>query len=111
MKIAIEGKIVDTDNIYSISNKILSGSSPETYKPDFYFEIESFNDNIIRVSIETYDGIEYGHKSLSSSEERNNYLISLSESNKNKIEKMRQDIVNIWSENQSKIPTFDIKKY
>lgn len=36
---------------------------------------------------------------------------SIFELNLSKIEKMRQDIVNIWLENQSKIPNFDIKKY
>lgn len=112
MKIVIDGQIIDTENIYSISSEILSGNISGSYKPEFYFEIESFNDKIIYVSIQQHNGIDFKHaNTLPSSDDRNNYLNSIINSNKNKIEKMRQDIVNIWSNNQSNIPSFDIEKY
>lgn len=110
MKIAVQGKLIDTENIYSISDSIMNGTNTETYQPDYFFEIESFDDNIIRVSIDRHANIDYTIK-FSSDLERSKYISDTIISNGEKLEKMRQDIVNLWSDNQAKIPTFDIKKY
>lgn len=125
MKIAVEGQIIDTDNIYSISDKVLENNN------NYYFNIVSFNDNELEVSIKQLEKNESSEKFETlrvsylqiketdmSETEKKRIWEEVSEvykqipiENKNKLEKMRQDIVNLWSDNQAKIPTFDIKKY
>lgn len=111
MKIAVQRQIIDTDNIYSIS-EILE----DTYDKVHYFIIESFNEKIINVSIKfdfrTKEEVaENPNLAKLSNEDYKTFRTNLRTHNKNKLEKMRQDIVKIWSENQSSIPNFNIKNY
>lgn len=119
MKIAVQGQIIDTDTIYSISEEVYENNN------NYFFDIICFNDHAIEVSIHTKDRTNNkAHNELTllrqtagtnATDEQmvmyNTLLKKIPIENKNKIEKMRQDIVNIWSNNQSVIPTFDIKKY
>lgn len=118
MKIAVQGQIIDTDNIYLIGEVVKEHNA-------FVFTIESFNDNFLEVSVATYaknsKSAEWNElRSITpiaeETDEQSKYMYKLMsfdvpEENKDRLEKMRQDIVNIWSSNQSVIPTFDIKKY
>lgn len=123
MKIAVQGQIVDTDTIYSISEKVYENNN------NYFFDIICFNDHTIEVAIHTNDRNNneahdefyrllesFGDKNRKDYTEEQNTALDTAHRNvkivnKNKIEKMRLDIVNIWSSNQSAIPTFDIKKY
>lgn len=126
MKIAVQGKIIDTDNIYSIS-EIIEGHN---YK---YFEIESFNDKFLKVSIknweenkltEKFEDLRKNYLSLKETKinagqelnpddwkEIQEFHNEIPKENERRLENMRQDIIKIWSENQSKIPTFNTKNY
>lgn len=119
MKIAINGQIVDTDLIFSVSEEIYEDGN------EYCFDVNFFDERSITVSIykrnmsnsdscDKFNILRNRNDQNFSEEERitmKNLWDQISIENKTKIEKMRQDIVNIWSENQSKIPTFDIKKY
>jgi len=118
MKIAVEGKIIDTDNIYLINEVVEDHNT-------FVFTIESFNDIFLEISVAKYDknskSAEWDNLRsittvLKETKEQTDYMIKLisvdvPEENKARLEKMRQDIYNIWSSNQSELPSFDIKKY
>lgn len=122
MKIAINGQIVDTDTIFSVSEKIYENQN------EYCFDVNFFDEKSITVSIykrnmsgnKAHNMYMFVHEKINKpflelSEKEQNIRVflwnAIPTENKNKIEKMRQDIVKIWSENQSKIPTFDIKKY
>ena len=121
MKIAVQGKIIDTENIYYITESS-NFYSDEKKKNVFGFEIVSFNDNRIEVSQSPIEGFYeilrdkgFPEKDFpideNLREEKSKIYNEVIAKNKEKIERMRIDIVNIWSQNQSKIPNFDIKNY
>ena len=83
MKIAINGDIIDTKNIYKIT-EIELGISGDDYSYLFY--IKSFNNMITSVYLDN----------------------GISESELNKITEFRNSIIKIWSENQSDIPQFNL---
>jgi hypothetical protein len=125
MKIAIQGSIIETDNIYCIG-KIVENNDDRN---KFLFEIESFNDNNLEVSIDMYEENKISIKceehrakyfnEIIKTEERKkemyneiqNLQIEHRLENKARLERMRQDIYKIWSENQPKLPMFDTKNY
>lgn len=85
MKIAINGDIINTKNIYEIT-KI---EKDLDYDCDYYFRIIFFNNTIKYVTIDC-EGIE----TLEFCQE--------------KLSKFRDSIIKIWSENQSDIPQFNL---
>lgn len=94
MKIAINGDIIDTKNIYKIHN--ISENHYKDNKTWFhYFEIESFKNKFIRIDL---DFNESDLHNLS----KQRLLIK-------KISDFRDSIIKIWSENQSDIPQFNLK--
>ena len=127
MKIVVQRQTIDTDNIYSVS---------EVYKNDKYiipgeyfyasvycFDIESFNDKVLTVNISINDDVDNEQDKIIEQisvpgisveallEESKKVKAELILKNKKRIEKMRSEIIKIWSENQSEIPMFDIKNY
>lgn len=113
MKIAVQGNIIDTENIYCIG-EIKKTFSDEKGANVFKFLIESFNDKTIEVSIIRQEGLKELFDSEGypdTREERLEKTFAVEDANKAKLEKMRQAIIDIWSQNQSKIPTFDIKNF
>jgi len=84
MKISIEGTIIDTKNIYCI-NEVSYGS----------FSIISFNKNILTISegSERYWYLTKNEKQILD----------------NKLNKLRDSIIKIWSENQPTIPQFNLE--
>lgn len=117
MKIVVQGKLIDTDNIYCIHEIYVDHNG-------FSFNIESFNDKYLEVSIAMYDE---NNKSIEFEKLRNNINIEdrteddkkhmnslrleIPIENKNRLEKLRQDVLNIWSNNQSNVPSFNTKNY
>lgn len=120
MKIAVENKIIDTEKIYSVSDEIL-----EHYNNgyEYYFVVTSFNDHKIKVSLNKNEPNKiseeleklreiYGSNPSDEQWEKMKELrIQISTENKNRLERMRQDIIKIWSENQLSIPNFNTKNY
>lgn len=83
MKIAINGDIIDTKNIYKITEITKGcGYGDYTYK----FDIISFKNKYTTIFL----------------------CDNLSESELNKITKFRDSIIKIWSENQPNIPQFNL---
>jgi len=90
MKIAINGSIIDTKDIYKITEVSDGGWFAG-------FDIYLFNvKDPIFVSIGGDDDVPYGN--------RYEYKERIPE-----LEKMREEIIKIWSENQSEIPQFNIQ--
>jgi hypothetical protein len=120
MKIVIQGKIIDTENIYCIGEIV-----EDEINSLFLFSIKSLNGHKLKVHIDKYDKncktVEWDElrkntPDLEQPNEQIEYLYNLMrygvpEENKSRLEKMRLDIYNIWSENQSKLPNFEIKNY
>jgi hypothetical protein len=128
MKIAINGDIMDTKDFYSITKIFILEDCQ-------YFKIISFNKNeyIVKYIFNTvvwnhYDNkkSKHGHivylckdkkilkffdeKETNSDKKAESFRLNTSHY-KNEIEKfkkIRQSIVNIWSNNQSKIPQFNL---
>jgi hypothetical protein len=88
MKIVVNGKMIETSNIYSISeiykDRLEDGN---TSGYGFVFDIVSLNNMTERVFI-LFNGNDPLHT---------------------KLEKLRQEIIKIWSNSQSDIPVFDVK--
>ena len=86
MKIAINGDIIDTENIY----KITKVEKDEIYYEfDYLFYIKSFGKNEILVTLDiTKD--------------------CLRDETIQKLNEFRDSIIKIWSENQSDIPQFNL---
>jgi hypothetical protein len=125
MKIVVEGQIIDTENIYRISDEVLEGDNV------YYFDIVSFNEMTLEVSVKKYQNnkisdefeiqrlsyLEIKETNISDEEKRlcwkkaEEIHNQIPIENKNSLEKMRQDIVKIWSENQSVIPKFKVENY
>ena len=91
MKIAINGDIINTKDIYKVTKiqKVF-------YDFEFRFSIELFNNHEIQVGILEWavEEKEYTRQELNKA--------------KIKLAKFRQSIIDIWSENQSEIPQFNI---
>ena len=85
MKIAINEEIIDTCNIYRIG-KIVDGGSFAL------FEIESLNKKSINVVVRA-----------------DNNTLDVHPDKLAKLISVRNDIINIWSENQLTIPQFNLK--
>jgi hypothetical protein len=79
MKIAINGEIIDTENIWKIS-KLLTHEEINIKWRRADFVISLFNDNQIRVN----------HKDAK------------------KVSALRESLIKIWSDNQSTIPQFNL---
>ena len=92
MKIAINGDIIDTKNIYKIheieKNDIISGDWNHS------FIIESFKGRYLYIRLFFTDEIRVNKIN------NDNYF--------NKINEFRDSIIKIWSENQSDIPQFNL---
>jgi len=86
MKIAINGEIIDTKDIYKITKV---EKDEEYYEFDYLFYIKSFGKNEILVTLNiTKD--------------------CLRDETIKKLNEFRDSIVKIWSENQSDIPQFNL---
>ena len=92
MKIAINGDIIDTKNIYKIHeidrNDLTGGNWNHS------FIIESFKNKYLYVRLYFTD------EELQNKEDNDKHFI--------KINEFRDSIVKIWSENQSEIPQFNL---
>ena len=99
MKIAINGDVIDTKDIYKITK--VQENENEWGK---VFYIQFFNKNEIELAI-AYTQFDYS--TTSTQEEANSILIEHKNVVK-KIEDFRQSIIDIWSDNQSDIPQFNL---
>ena len=119
MKISIQGNLIDTDNIYRI------GDIKKECSNMFSFEIESFNEKTKEIGTTAYPLYQSLLKFLNTQAENSNVPLhslltpqkkaelwnkSLEETEK-EISEMRENIIKIWSDNQSNIPTFKFKNY
>lgn len=115
MKIAINGDIIDTDNIYKISKIESNDSGLICHK----FKIISYNDKVIQivynskcyVSASYSEYIRINNIRVTNPEEMNlDYVINCSSYQETlaKISEFRQSIIDIWSNNQSKIVQFNL---
>jgi hypothetical protein len=116
MKIVVQRQTIDTENIYRIGEICKGGSY-------YCFDIESFGDKVLTVSISFIDDFngeleklaaQVGMPGVSTKdlvEEGKRVKAELPLKNKESIERMRDEIIKIWSDNQSKIPVFDITNY
>ena len=105
MKIAVNGQYIDTKNIYKISEI-------KEYEDYLYFEIESFNKELVEVKIKTRNmqNIELPKENFNyEKSEKSIYIFA--EINKMRLESMRQEIVKIWAENQPNIPMINLESY
>jgi hypothetical protein len=102
MKIAINGDIIDTKDIYKITK--VQENENEWGK---VFYIQFFNKNEIEVAI-AYTQFDYNTMKASTQEEANSILIEHKNVTVKKIEDFRQSIIDIWSDNQSDIPQFNL---
>lgn len=100
MKIAVNGDIIDTKDIYKIS-KIQEND--DVYGKVFYIQL--FNKIEIEVAI-TYP--DYNGKTPSSQQEADTLLAEHRQKTIDKIEAFRQSIITVWSDNQSDIPQFNL---
>lgn len=113
MKIAVEGTIIDTENIYCITDVVLVDNR-------YSFDIESFNDKTLTVflkrDLETKTNRKLDNTDDQGVELKRNYdayvkhMKLMEIKNKEAIEKMREGIYKIWSDDQSKLPKFDLEK-
>jgi hypothetical protein len=112
MKISINGNIIETEDIYRISEI----TSKDKDHISNFFTIYMFNNQILQVS--NYSGcyIDNNYISINNENTHNTRDITklkelfekLNKECLNKIIKTRQDIVDIWSNNQSNIPKFEL---
>ena len=79
--------------------------NPRTYIGNIEFVIEFLNKSILTVSIDTFE--ETILKKLGNGETLNDVLLR----NIKRLEAMREDIIKIWSDNQSTLPSFNTKNY
>ena len=126
MKIIVNGKIIDTENIYSIGSKIETGMFDDFEDAAHYFVIESLNgktevvhspitdmkevDDIIKLHKNVYveqsvwDSLDIGGKRRIVYDYLNGVVIK-------KISQMRMDIEKVWLDNQTKLESFNILEY
>ena len=99
MKIIIQGSVVDTCNIQFIHEIIENGIG------NIEFTIVFLNNSIFIVSIPRFE--ETSMNKLGKGEIFNDVLLR----NIKRLENMRTDIINIWSDNQSTLPSFNTQNY
>lgn len=102
MKIAINGDVIDTKDIYKITK--VQENENEWGK---VFYIQLFNKIEIEVAI-GYTKFDYDTMKASTQEEANAIVIEHKSATVKKIEDFRQSIIDIWSDNQSDIPQFNL---
>lgn len=124
MKIAIQNKVIDTNDIYCIHEIDIPYGSSESWKSMKFkelpediqkalvngsntinFDIEFFNNKELTVSLEKFSQVE--NNKLGEGETLYDVFLR----NIERLEKMRNDIIKIWSDNQSNIPTFNLNNY
>jgi hypothetical protein len=105
MKIAVNGNIIDTENIYKITKVEIDNIIEESenrfafYKGHWItisFKIKIFNNKDIQIleSLRDFNSfINYKNDKFNSIQ---------------KLNKFRDSIIEIWSENQSEIPQFNV---
>lgn len=115
MKIAINGEIIDTKDIYKI------GEIYEDYDNILVFKVYLFNNHTIEVSLilpidyhnysgiisrkETpYNGIIMSDATMDDFRKMPEYIEAHT-----RISNLRNEIIKIWSENQSEIPQFNLE--
>lgn len=110
MLIAVNGNIINTENIYNItpiegdccwSSNMTSGLSHS----NFLFAICLFNDKNILVGtdISSSEGEDWWNTGKFED------YISILNKHKKRLSKFRDSIIEAWGDNQSKIPNFDFK--
>ncbi|MFW6225394.1 MAG: hypothetical protein ACOC3V_00380 [bacterium] len=100
MRIAINGDVIDTKHIYKI-HKIRTIEFTGWGKYDLYsckFDIESFNKKFIEVKLP------YDFSNVNSQTEFN----IVKKDTEKKLSDFRDKIINIWLQNQSEIPQFNL---
>ena len=121
MKIAVQGTFIDTESFYSIGEIYTDHYENEVY----CFDIHHFGGENKTVHIKKYNAekeMEYqefisslGKKFDERTDDEKSKSTELRElilsTNKDRLEKMRLDIVDIWKANQSTVPSFNIEKY
>lgn len=128
MKIAVQGTFIDTESIYSIGE--IYKDYNDDRQPIYCFDILHFGGETKTVSIRQLNvkkDREFAQFKLERSklrvvenetkyteedkiEFKKLYDITYSV-NKDSLEKMRLDIVKIWSENQTTVPSFNVENY
>jgi len=112
MKISVNDEIIDTEDIYKIGK--VEGNNTWTYINDghthsgFYFTIFLYNKKSIEIYLDGDDVFQKNENENGWWFNKSTYLEKL-EKVREKIENFREEIINIWSNNQRNIPTFNIK--
>lgn len=101
MKIIVNDQIIDTENIFSIS-EVKEGAT-------LNFEINFFNGKSMDVEVNNYLSTDEftSIKSIQNIVERNSAFEKLNADRIEKFKKTWSELVNIWSNNQTKIPRFN----
>ena len=99
MKIIVNNEIIDTENIYKITDIVNIGG----YR--YSFMIYMYND--IKIYVEIHPALYYNDDSWYSLKHCTDNKDKL-EVVKSKITEIRNNIINVWSNNQTKIPKFNI---
>ncbi|MFW6226091.1 MAG: hypothetical protein ACOC3V_03960 [bacterium] len=101
MKIAINGDIIDTKHIYKISKlETINFAYPKNYGSHYCcsFRIQSFNRKTIVVE-NVYDFTGYQNQ---------DDFYRVVKNTEKKLSDFRDKIINIWLQNQSEIPQFNL---
>lgn len=110
MKIAVQGTFIDTESIYSIGEIYTDYYENEVY----CFDIHHFGGENKTVHIKKYNAekqMEYHQCSIDEVSKRIELRELILSTNKDRLEKMRLDIVDIWKANQSTVPSFNVENY
>ena len=121
MKIAVQGTFIDTESIYSIGEIYTDHYENEVY----CFDIHHFGGENKTVHIKKYNAekeMEYQQFCCDSNKKLDECSIDevskrielrelILSTNKDRLEKMRLDIVDIWKANQSTVPSFNVENY
>lgn len=103
MKISINGKVYNTKHFFSIS-EITEGIKLLSFEIEFKFNMP----NSIFVEIPINEGCQ-DNDSINTRAKEIEYKKQIKETNWNRLEKIRQDIINIWSNNQA-VSKFNTRK-
>ena len=118
MKIAINGEIIDTESIYKIS-KVTSSyrGGSYIYYISFEFNIFLFNRkeiqvyNQVSIYLDKHSSLMTGYSEVikhnATKEDLENHPIYIEALSK--ISNLRDEIIKIWSNNQSSIPQFNLE--
>jgi len=122
MKIVVQDEFIDTESIYRIGKIYSRGYG--NYN-QYCFDIEHYDHTCKTVMIDNINiekqmefnafvkdlGKKYDEYSIDETSKKLKLHGDIFLVNKERLEKMRLDIVKIWSENQSTIPKFEIENY